>query len=127
MQRMPSVTIDSRTGVFSVDLRAGQVARTVEFDDTHLVDIDANGTVLSIEVLTPDDPKIQEIAAQYGFGELVPAIHAAIAAACAPQITTKTTSQFRDMQATVRFVGGSLVGTRPAEVKPPPRELTLIW
>ena len=120
------MTVDTITGVFSVDLEAGQVARTVEFDDSHLVDVADDGRVLSFEVLTPDDPKIEEIAEQYGFVERVPEILVAVEAARAPQITTSTTaSSFEIIQGSVRFAGGQLVETRPAEVLPPPRELTL--
>lgn len=126
MHRMALVTVDTITGVFSVDLEAGQVARTVEFDDSHLVDVADDGRVLSFEVLTPDDPKIEEIAEQYGFVERVPEILVAVEAARAPQITTSTTaSSFEIIQGSVRFAGGQLVETRPAEVLPPPRELTL--
>jgi uncharacterized protein YuzE len=128
MHRVPLVTVDTTTGVFSVDLDVGEVARTVEFDDSHLLDLDDAGRVLSIEVLTPDDPKIKEIAEQHGFVELVPDILAAIEIARAPQITTSTTGTWPDpIQGSVRFTGNALVGTRPAVVVPPPqeRELTL--
>ena len=125
MVRMPFVMIDPKTGVFSVDLETGQVAQTVEFDDSHLIDLADDGHVLSIEVLTPDEPKIQEIAEQYGLVELVPDILAAIEAARTPQITTTTQSRFQTVQGTVRLVGGPLAETRPANVVPLPRELTL--
>jgi uncharacterized protein YuzE len=121
----PLVTVDTSAGIFSVDLASGRVAETVEFDESHLIDLDEDGRVLSIEVLTPDDPKIEEIAEKYGLERRVPEILSAIQAALAPKITTATVgSRFDVIQGSVRFSGGQFVETRPAEVIPPPRELT---
>jgi uncharacterized protein YuzE len=120
------VTVDTNSDVLSVDLKPGQVAETVEFDDSHLIDLAEDGSVLSIEILTPEDPKIEEIAEKYGLGDRVPEILSAIEAARAPKITTATVgSRFEIVQGSVRFSGGQFVGTRPAEVIPPARELTL--
>jgi uncharacterized protein YuzE len=120
------VTVDTSSGIFSVDLAHGRVAETVEFDDSHLIDLAEDGRVLSIEILTPDDPKIEEIAEKYSLGHRVPEILSAIETARAPKVTTATVgSRFDVVQGSVRFSGGQFVGTRPAEVIPPPRELTL--
>jgi uncharacterized protein YuzE len=84
MSSMSIVTVDSTTGVFTVELNSGSVSRTVEFDDSHLVDLSDDGLVLGIEVLTPDDPKIEQMAERYGFRDRVPEILAAVASAHEP-------------------------------------------
>jgi hypothetical protein len=85
MSRMSIVTVDATTGVFTVALGSGRVGRTVEFDDSHLLDLADDGRVLGIEVLTPEDPKIEQMAERYGFSERVPEILAAVASAREPQ------------------------------------------
>lgn len=125
MPSMPIVTRDSRSGVFSVDIDVGEVARTAQFDDSHLVDLDADGRVLSVEILTPDDPKIEEIAAQFGFEDRVPEILAAIEEAFAPRVET-VGGGFTTIQGVSRSNGGDddLVGGR-SQGNIPPREITL--
>lgn len=78
MPMNPVVTYDARHRVFTVELERGKVARTARFDDAHLVDLDHGGRVLSIEVLTPDDPRIEDIAARFGIEDRVEAILKAI-------------------------------------------------
>jgi uncharacterized protein YuzE len=84
----PLVTYDTAAQVYAVDLRQGDVARTVEFDDAHLVDLDATGNVLSIEVLTLDPPRIAEIAAAYDLGVPLGEILSAISSAVPPGLST---------------------------------------
>lgn len=128
MPRMPLVSRDPRSGVFSVELVSGQFARTVQIDEDHLVDLDAGGRVLSIEVLDPANPKIEEIAARFGIEDQVPEILAAIDASLTPKAGTATSgSSFQQVQGVVRIVddaGGELVlGKSAGTVQP--REITL--
>jgi uncharacterized protein YuzE len=88
MPKMALLTRDPATGVYSVDLEDGEVARTAQLDDSHLVDLADDGRVLSIEILTPDDPKIEEMAAAFEFEDRVPEILDAIRAAFSPPIKT---------------------------------------
>ncbi len=45
-------TVDSKLDVAYVELRAGKVARTMQFSPGMLVDFDVEGQVLGIEVLS---------------------------------------------------------------------------
>lgn len=71
MSIVPSVTYDRNHRVFTIELAEGAVARTVEFDDAHLVDLDAHGRVLSVEILTVDDPRIEALAGRFGFEDRI--------------------------------------------------------
>ncbi len=48
---MKKMTLDSKLDVAYVELRSGKVARTVEFRPGMLVDFDAKGQVVGIEIL----------------------------------------------------------------------------
>lgn len=122
---MALLTRDPTTGVFSVDLSDGRVARTAQLDDSHLVDLAEDGRVLSIEILTPDDPKIEEMAAAFGFEDRVPEILETIRAAFAPAETTVTASQgFVTVRGVVTVFGGELAaGESVGQIQP--REITL--
>ena len=121
---MPIVTRDSRSGVFSVDIDTGAVARTAQFDDSHLVDLAEDGRVLSLEILDPADPKIKEMAARFGFEEQVPQILTAIEEALAPRLTTVARG-FTTIQGTSRANGGEDLVSGRSHGQIPPREITL--
>lgn len=92
----PRVTYDRHARALTVELEKGAVAGTVAFDEDHLVDLDAEGRVLSIEVLTPETPMIEEVAARFGIdaarvGMIVAAIDRAFAAT-APETRTAAAS-----------------------------------
>ncbi len=125
MSTVPSVIRDPRSGVFSVDLEPGEFSRTVQFDEDHNVDLDANGRVLSIEVLNPAEPKLEEIAARFGIEDRLPEILEAVSAAVAPVQTGTTASrQLVSVNGTVRVIGGSSASGTSGEPVPP-REITL--
>lgn len=85
----PRVTYDREARALTVELEEGAVAGTAVFDEEHLVDLDENGRVVAIEVLTPDDPKIAEMARAYGFEERTGEILVAILnALTAPRVET---------------------------------------
>lgn len=125
MGRMPIVTYDTNARVFSVELDRGKVARTVEFDDSHLVDLSSDGRVLSIEILTPENPSIEDMAARFGFEDRVPEILEAVEAALAPRLETGSSSGFQKVQGSSRVIGGETTEGRSAgEI--PPRKITLV-
>jgi uncharacterized protein YuzE len=64
--------------VLSVVLNEREVHRTRQLDDAHLVDVDANGEAVGIEILTLDNWKIDEMAERFGFSEQATAIKEAI-------------------------------------------------
>jgi len=74
----PFVKIDLQHRMLSVLLNDGEVAWTDQLDDAHLVDVDVEGRVVGIDIMTLDDFKIDEMAARFGFSDQVPAIRAAI-------------------------------------------------
>ncbi len=49
---MKNVTVDQKIDVAYVELRTGKVARTLQFSPGMLVDFDAEGQVIGIEVLS---------------------------------------------------------------------------
>ena len=79
----PRVTYDRGARALTVvleeaGLAEGSVAKTAAYDEEHLVDLDESGRALAIEVLTPEDPKVAEMARAYGFEDRVPQILVAI-------------------------------------------------
>ncbi len=78
MPNYPHVSVDLRHRALSVILNDALIAGTLELDDAHLVDVDAAGRPVSIEILTLDNWKLEEMGAKFGFSDQVPAISAAI-------------------------------------------------
>jgi uncharacterized protein YuzE len=78
MTTYPNVKIDLQHRMLAVRLTDGQIAWTDQLDDAHLVDVDAEGRVVALDIMTLDDFKIDEMAARFGFAEQVPAIKSAI-------------------------------------------------
>jgi hypothetical protein len=65
-----------------------KIAWTDQLDDAHLVDVDAEGRVVGIDIMTLDDLKIDEMAARFGFADDVPAINSAIQGLTTPTPTS---------------------------------------
>lgn len=84
MTTYPSVRIDLQHRMLSVRLNDGKIVWTDQLDDAHLVDVDAEGRAVGIDILTLDNFKIDEMAACFGFTDQVPAIKAAIQNVMAP-------------------------------------------
>jgi uncharacterized protein YuzE len=74
---------DPEADALEVRLSQKPVARTVSVTDLHMVDLDAEGRPVAIEILVPNDPRLDEIAAEFGLDDQVPAIRAAIEKAMA--------------------------------------------
>jgi len=112
--------------VFTVDLAEGEVSRTVKYDEAHLIDFDADGVVLGVEVLAPEDSKIEAIATEYGFEGRLPAILGAIRAEVpAAPVATAASSVFVE---TAPYAGsfGNVSRDERSEADSAPREIDLI-
>ncbi|HWT23823.1 MAG TPA: DUF2283 domain-containing protein [Solirubrobacteraceae bacterium] len=72
------MTIDFRHRMIGVRLNDERVAWTDQLDDAHLVDVDAAGQVVGIDIMTLDDLRLDEMARRFGFADHVPAIMEAI-------------------------------------------------
>jgi hypothetical protein len=86
IQTNPSVKIDHRHRVIAVRLAEGDIAWTDQLDDTHLVDVAADGRAIALDIMTLDDHKIDAMAERFGFREQIPAIKAATQSAMAPTV-----------------------------------------
>ena len=58
----PTVTVDLAHRMLAVRLRNAAIAYTDQLDDAHIVDLDAEGRVVSLDIMTLDDFKIDEMA-----------------------------------------------------------------
>jgi hypothetical protein len=81
----PHVRVDLQHRMLSVRLNDGTIAWTDQIDDAHLVDVDADGRVVGLDIMTLDDFKIDQMAEQFGFRDQAPAVKAAIQKAMAPR------------------------------------------
>lgn len=99
----PQATYDRPARVLTVGFEEGSIAETVPFDEDHLVDLDENGRALGIEVLTPDDPKVEEMAAAFGFVDRVPAILTAILNALVAPPEVRTRANWIDVSSSVKM------------------------
>ena len=88
MTHYPHVKVDFAHRMLSVLLRDGKVAWTDQLDDAHLVDLDSDGTVIALDILTPDDLRIDEMAERFGFADQARTIRAAIQRAMAPTVSS---------------------------------------
>ena len=78
---MPTATYDSEADALYIRLADRQRDRTVEFDDSHYVDLDVEGNAVGIEILYPRmGMRLEKLAAIYGFstGEVRAAIGVAL-------------------------------------------------
>jgi uncharacterized protein YuzE len=81
----PSAAYDADAHAVTVDLLDSPIVGTIAFpDDEHLVDVDESGRVVSLEILNPDDLKLDEIAERFGLAEILPQTESAIAAVLGP-------------------------------------------
>jgi hypothetical protein len=91
MTDYPHAIVDLRHRTMEVLLADGEVDRTIEFpDDAHLVDVDADGRVLSIEILTLNRLLLDEIAERFGFMDQLLRIRAELDRVLAPPPTIAT-------------------------------------
>jgi uncharacterized protein YuzE len=112
----PTVRYDPEADAFAVRLGDRPVARTVVVDDAHYVDLDADGNVVKIEVLTPKNPQIESIAERFGIADQTPAILVAIEEALPHSLSVTSPSLLVVLdQATFRALQYSVV---PAELTP---------
>src|SRR5215217_5712094 len=116
MTTYPSVRIDLRHRMLSVRLRDGEVAWTDQLDDAHLVDVDADGGVVGLDIMTLDDFKIDEMAERFGFADQAPAIKAAIQGVMTPATTAGSSGPPQVIQGTREVGVGTNVRTEfPSE------------
>lgn len=72
---------DREADALYIQLRDGEVARTIEVDDSRILDLADDGTVVGIEVLYPaENLAIASLSREYGFEHLLDAIDDAVAA-----------------------------------------------
>jgi uncharacterized protein YuzE len=64
--------------VLTVHLAEGEVARTIEVDPEHLVDLAEDGTVLAFELLDPDTGRLASLARDFGLSDRLDEIRAVI-------------------------------------------------
>jgi uncharacterized protein YuzE len=123
----PRATFDPEAGALVVELADGVVSGTIPYpDDAHLVDIDAEGQVLALEILDPDHPLIDQIATRFGFEAQADAVASAINAVL-PSRTTTTWWDVKYVQATVKLCHASVVAGKSKTVSlSPAHELDLI-
>ena len=125
----PRVTFDAEAGALVVELADGVVSGTITYpDDAHLVDVDAEGHALSLEILDPGHPLVDQIAARFGFEDQIAAIVGAIAAATAKAVREYTATTWWDIkhvQGTVKVCSASTPSSASASSWAPARELDL--
>jgi uncharacterized protein YuzE len=107
MTDYPLAIVDLHHRSLEVLLSPGEVDRTVEMDDAHLVDVDADGRPLSIEILTLHRLLLDEMAEQFGFTGQLPAIRAELDRVLAPPKTIATSVFPNPME----FQGKSVLDT----------------
>jgi hypothetical protein len=75
----PRATFDAEAGALVVELADGVVSGTIAYpDDAHLIDVDAEGRALSLEILDPDHLLIDQMASRFGFEDQAATIAAAV-------------------------------------------------
>jgi uncharacterized protein YuzE len=79
---------DPEADALEIRLNDHPVARTVAVTDLHMVDLDAEGRPVAIEILVPSDLRLDEIAARVDLGALLPDIRVAIDGAMSPTSTS---------------------------------------
>ena len=84
MTTYPFVRIDFQHRMLAVRLSDRDVSWTDQLDDAHLVDIDSEGQVVGLDIMTLDDFKLDEMATRFSFQDQLPAIRAAIERVMSP-------------------------------------------
>jgi uncharacterized protein YuzE len=92
MTTYPYVRVDFAHRILSVVLNDRQIVATRQFDDAHLVDVDAEGRVVAIEILSPENLRIEDMAEQFGFVDQATVIRNQIRKVLAPP--TGTTASY---------------------------------
>jgi uncharacterized protein YuzE len=126
LNMLPRATYDPEARALVIDLAEGTVAGTIAFpDDAHLVDIDSDGRVLSLEILSPD-LRLDEIATRFDLKDQLAAISTAADSVLMAQ-TGKSWTFVEQVQATVHLSVGTFTAVHSASgAWAPARELDLI-
>jgi hypothetical protein len=127
MPNYPHVIIDLQHRSLEVILNEGVVAGTLELDDAHLVDVDAEHRPVALEILALDDLKIDEMGDRFGFSDQVPAIRAEITRVMTPQTTASAVAAPMVIQGK-SFIDPSGASTTADDAESPliaPVEITL--
>jgi uncharacterized protein YuzE len=89
---MPVAEYDRTSDALYIRLRDAEVARTTEVDDYRILDFDALGEVVGLEVLYPAaNLTIAPIAREYGFADQLAEIDQAVAAAIVGPVAANVT------------------------------------
>lgn len=105
------VTYDTSADVYYIRLLEGTVARTVEYGGAHLVDLDAKGNVLGIEVLLPQEADFAGLAHEFGSEARSDEIRAAVDAAMSDASSVvRTVGTAVQLQPVYNEFSGVLVG-----------------
>ena len=127
MPSYPHVIIDLRHRTLEVILNERTVVGTLEFDDAHLVDVDADHHPVAIEILALDDLKVEEMGERFGFSDQVPAIRAEIKRVMTPQTAASVVADpiIVQCKATIDPTGASSTGDVTESPAIKPVEITL--
>ena len=119
MTEYPYVRVDLQHRMLTVMLNDGKIESTDQLDDVHLVDVDADGRVVGIDILTLDDFKIDEMAQRFGFTDQAAAIKAAIRTVLSPQTTTvASVGKQRVVAGEPKYVIDEAAETQPKRPEP---------
>jgi len=120
------VTYDTSERVYTVRVGEGPVARTIEVDDVHIVDVDDQGRPLNIEVLDPSAADLPRVAGEFGLDDKL----AEILAAVGTQVPTVVASTTANLVWLAMSAPPGQISVAPAtsagEHRPAPREIELI-
>jgi hypothetical protein len=102
---MATLSYDRDDDVYTIRLRDGSVARTIELPDgVHLVDLDDDDRPVRLEVLDPAAADIAGVAQQFDLGIQVEELLALVRGAC-PLTTSGSTRWFTAAISTVVSIG----------------------
>jgi uncharacterized protein YuzE len=108
----PVVTYDTSADVYYVRLLEGTVARTVEHGDAHLVDLDADGNVVGIEVVLPQEADFAGLTQQFGLEDQSNEIRTAVDSAVTDSASAlRTVGTAVQLQPVYKEVTGVVAGT----------------
>jgi uncharacterized protein YuzE len=103
-------TYDPDVQALTIELRPGVIAGTVAFPDSdHLADVDAQGNVLSLEILSVGNLRLDEMAARFGLEAQLRELAAAAAAALPVRTATAAAPELVVVNGTV--AAGAAVGS----------------
>jgi hypothetical protein len=81
----PRARYDRQAQAITVEFEDADVQGTVAFpDEDHLADLGADGHVVALEILSPNDLKLEEMAERFGLVERLRELEAVVARAMAP-------------------------------------------